>query len=234
LLAYAIVDVLGEALSRPVLTTVACTAVLIGASVLHARTFTRITDDQALDSIPMLSTFYGLYGDGEWSTIGDRLRTELAGKNVRIALHPAGAIPFYGDLDTIDMLGLNDLEIPQHGILAADVNRRPGHRRWTTLRYLVDSKVNFVLGAPIVVAPGVISSQAGIEVLRRWMQIAMPLRSEQTNQGVFVGIPIDAQRSLIAWYLTANPTVDETIRTEHWEFADVDFERGTIRGGQAH
>ena len=77
-------------------------------------------------------------------------------KNVRIALHPAGAIPFYSDLDTVDMLGLNDPEIPQHGILAADVNRRPGHRRWTTLRYLVDSKVNLVLGAPIVVPPGVI------------------------------------------------------------------------------
>ena len=234
LLVYAIVEVLGDALHRKMLTTAACTAALIGASILHARSFTGITDDQALDSIPMLSTFYGLYGDGQWSTIGDRLRTELGGKNVRIALHPAGAIPFYSDLDTIDMLGLNDPEIPAHGILTADVNRRPGHRRWTTLRYLEDSKVNLVLGAPIVVAPGAISSRTGVDMLRRWLQIAMPVSSEQTRQGVFVGIPIDGQHSLIAWYLTASPMLDETIRTEHWEFADVDFERGMIRGGQAH
>jgi len=233
LLAYAIVGVLGDALHRPVLTAAACIAILIGASVIHARSFTGITDDKALDSIPMLSTFYGLYGNGPWSTIGDRLRTELAGKNVRIALHPAGAIPFYSDLDTIDMLGLNDPEIPAHGILTAEINRRPGHRRWATLRYLEDSKVNLVLGAPIVAPRGAISSRAGVDALHRWIQIAMPVSSEQPRQGVFVGIPIDGQRSLIAWYLTASPTLDETIRAEHWEFADVDFERGTIRGGQA-
>jgi arabinofuranosyltransferase len=234
LLAYAIVEVLGDALHRRVLTTAGCTAILIGASIIHARSFTGITDDKALDSIQMLSTFYGLYPDGQWSAIGDRLRADLGGKNVRIALHPAGAIPFYSDLDTIDMLGLNDAEIPEHGILAPAINRRPGHRRWATLGYLEDSQVNLVLGAPILVPPGVISSGAGVDFLRRWLQVAMPLGWEQIRRGVFVAIPVDGQRSLVAWYLTASPTLDETMRAEHWEFADVDFDRGTIRGGRAH
>jgi arabinofuranosyltransferase len=233
LLAYAIVDVLADALHRPVLVTAACTAILIAASIMHARSFTGITADQALDSIHMLSTFYGLYGDGRFSAIGDRLRTELGGKDVRIALHPAGAIPFYSDVDTVDMLGLNDAEVAEHGILTAAVNRRPGHRRWATLRYLEARQVNLVLGAPIVVPPGLISSRAGVDALHRWMQIAMPVSSEQVDQAVFVGIPIDRQRSLIAWYLTKSPALDDTIRREHWEFADVDFEHGTTRGGRA-
>ena len=233
LLGFAIVEVLGDVLHRPVLTTAGCSAILIGASIVHARTFTGITDDRALDSIHMLSTFYGLYPDGQWSAIGDRLRTELGSKNVRIALHPAGAIPFYSDLDTIDMLGLNDPEIPAHGILAPAIDRRPGHRRWASLSYLEDRKANLVLGAPIVVAPGVISNRGGVDFLRRWLQVAMPLSAGEIHQGVFVAIPINRQRSLVAWYLTASPTLDETVRTQHWEFADVDFDRGTIRGGQA-
>jgi hypothetical protein len=234
LVGFAIVEVLGDALRRPLLITAGCTAILIGASILHARAFTGITDDQALDSIHMLSTFYGLYPDGQWSSVGGRLHAALGGKNVRIALHPAGAIPFYSDLDTVDMLGLNDLEISVRGALAPTIDRRPGHRRWATLEYLDEKKVNLVLGAPIVVAPGVISGRGGVEFLRRWMQVAMPLSAGQIDKAVFVGVPIDSRRSLVAWYLTASPTLDETVRQEHWEFADVDFQRGTIRGGYAH
>jgi arabinofuranosyltransferase len=233
LLGFAIVEVLGNALHRPVLITAGCTAILIGASIIHARRFTGITDDRALDSIHMLSTFYGLYPDGQWSSVGDRLQAELGGKNIRIALHPAGAIPFYSDLDTIDMLGLNDPEIPGHGTLAPAIDRRPGHRWWATLRYLEDRKVNLVLGAPILVPPGLISNRGGVDFLRRWIQVALPLASEQIHGGVFVAIPIDGQRSLVAWYLAPSATLDETVRQQHWEFAQVDFDRGTIRGGHA-
>jgi len=84
-----------------------------------------------------------------------------------------------------------------------------------------------------VVAPGVISGRAGVEVLRRWMQLAMPLSAGRIDKAVFLGVPIDSRRSLVAWYLNANPALDETVHQEHWEFADVDFERGTIRGGYA-
>jgi hypothetical protein len=233
LIGFAIVEVLGEVSRRPVLITVGCVAMLIGASIMHARAFTGLTDDQALDSIHMLSTFYGLYPDGQWSSVGGRLHAALGGKNVRIALHPAGAIPFYSDLDTVDMLGLNDPEIAAHGALAPAIDRRPGHRRWATLEYLDDKKVNLVLGAPIVVAPGVISGRGGVDFLRRWMQVAMPLSSGQIDKAVFIAVPIDSRRSLVTWYLTASPALDETVRQEHWEFADVDFERGTIRGGVA-
>ena len=234
LVVFAIVEVLGDVLRRPVLVTVGCAAMLIGASIMHARAFTSITDDQALDSIHMLSTFYGLYPDGQWSSVGGRLHAALDGKDVRIALHPAGAIPFYSDLETVDMLGLNDPEIPVHGgALAPAIDRRPGHRWWATLEYLDERKVNLVLGAPIVVAPGVISGRGGVEVLRRWMQLAMPLSAGRIDKAVFLGVPIDSRRSLVAWYLNANPALDETVRQEHWEFADVDFERSTIRGGYA-
>ena len=125
--AYLIVVPLGSLLVRkPIVTAVVLTVFLASMSFVHARTFKGRTRDEALDSIPNLATFVGVYPGGDWSVIGKRLRAELEGSDAILAMTGVGALPYYSGLRTIDMWGLNDRVVAEHGNPAPPSDLRPG------------------------------------------------------------------------------------------------------------
>ncbi len=87
----------------------------------------------------------------DWIGVGERLHQVFPGgyrDGPKIAVTAAGAIPFHSALRTVDMLGLNDVEIARNGIQFAD---RPGHRRMVDPHLLVERNVHLVLGHPYLI-----------------------------------------------------------------------------------
>ncbi len=221
LLAYLVWFPLGGAWIRRPLTVALASVLLLGAaSFHHARSFTGMTDDEALDSIPMLGTFYGRYSDGDWSRLGLALKQSLEGTNAVIATTAVGAVPFYSGLRTIDQWGLNDLEIPRHGNPATGT-RRPGHRRHATLSHLRDQGVNFVIGHPRIVKQGQLSNATDARGLGRWLMNVVRFNRERIDQAVVVAMPLDKGEALLMWYLTPSPAIDKVIADRRWEIVEI-------------
>ena len=132
---YLVVVPLGCLLiKKPVAVAVLLTAFLGSISFVHVRNFRDMTGDKTLDSIPLLSTFYGFYPDGDWTAIAEPLRAECDASGVLIATTAAGAIPYYSGLRTIDMWGVNDRVVAQEGIRAGDISSpRPQKVRYASV-----------------------------------------------------------------------------------------------------
>jgi hypothetical protein len=85
----------------------------------------------------------------DWDGVGRRLGElfDRPGCDVIIATTAAGAIPYYSRLETIDMVGLNDRYVALHGRRFGD---RVGHTRMAPLDYLLERRVNLIIGHPWV------------------------------------------------------------------------------------
>ena len=223
LVAYLVWFVLGEAwMRRPLVAALASLLLLGSASLHHARSFTGMTGDEALDSIHTLGTFYGRYPDGDWTRLGRYLKRNLEHTDAVLATTAAGAIPFYSDLRTIDQWGLNDLEIPRHGNRAEGA-RRPGHRRHATLSYLRAQGVNLIIGHPQIVKQGQLSKAQDARALGRWLMNLVRYNREPLGEATVVAMPLDRGEALLMWYLTPSPAIDRAIERQGWESAVVSF-----------
>lgn len=86
--------------------------------------------------------------DSEWVQAGQILNKTFAGVPIKTAIMPAGAVPFYSKLYTLDMLGLNEKWVARNGEHYLD---KPGHHRIAPFKYLQEQKVDLVLGHPFIV-----------------------------------------------------------------------------------
>lgn len=112
--------------------------VLLG-SLHHASTFGEYSSVHRIIAIRQLAT-------NEWDEMGRVLGKSLHyDARVTIATTPAGAIPSYSRLKTIDMHGMNDRWVARHGDIIGSV---PGHQRIASLSYLLEREVNIVIGYP--------------------------------------------------------------------------------------
>ena len=147
---------------------------------------------------------------GEWSRAGRMLKEAFNGnKNVWIATSGAGAIPFYSELPTIDMLGLNDRWIAHHGITLGTV---PGHQRISPMSYLVNRNVNILLGHPTIIKTGASLTQIPLA----------PMDSTFTLiYATLILAPISPAEQLVMVYLQQNSIVDEVIRRNNWGVINV-------------
>jgi len=227
LLAYLIHGGLGRTLGYPLTCTAIALAILGTASIRHANEFSGTSEDKALDSIATLGTFYGNAPTGNWSRLGDRLREDLRGTNARLALHPVGAIPYYSELETVDMWGLNDLWIARHGQEVPAAYPRPGHRRHATLAYLEEQSVHLVIGEPTRIARGELTRLAQPRAFALWIQSAISFNQERVQQATLVAMPLDEKEALLMWYLTPSPQINRAIVQHGWEVQR--FGRGPAR-----
>jgi hypothetical protein len=111
----------------------------------------------ALDLFPRLygvESFRQLHGHlhnptENWIGIGKKLKAIFPSvdEELTIGVTPAGAIPYYSGLRSIDLLGLNDRFIAKQGVV---IGTRPGHTRGPTLDYLYKSQINLLIGHPQV------------------------------------------------------------------------------------
>ncbi|MCL2449837.1 MAG: hypothetical protein FWD17_12890 [Polyangiaceae bacterium] len=188
-------------------------------SVLGSASYAHRTSDQNfLTEGPAVETIHGLAGhltdpQSSWVEVGVGLERIFGGDDrVTIAVMAAGAVPYYSRLRTIDMLGINDRWIPEHGVILGD---RPGHRRGPTLAYLAGQRVTFVIHPWARRDPVESSLSAyGPEQIRRYVPQS-DIR-ELPPDAEIVELPVAPDRPLRALYLVRNPYVDQMIRERGW------------------
>jgi hypothetical protein len=180
-----------------------------------------MTPDMTLDSINALATFYGQYPERDWKKIGAPLGRELAGTGAIIAVHAAGAIPFYSDLTTVDMWGLNDAEVAAYGSPPPPDYHRPGHRRHATLAYLKERLVNLIVGDPTLLR-GSIQDPRLADQLQIWARhVAIAHNREPIGEITLVAMPLPSGESLLMWYLTPSDQINQAISQYRWPTARI-------------
>jgi hypothetical protein len=190
-------------------------ALLAYGSLHHATTF-RYDSFYEIESKAMLQGHLTLPNE-QWVNIGTVLGDAFGhDPAVRIAVTAAGAIPYYSGLTTIDMLGLSDRFVPTGGIV---LGNRPGHQRIAPLSYLRERGVHLAVSHPTVVPAG--SPTFVAPFLPR-------AEGEPVPDIPLVEIPLDPGHTLVVWYLTADPRVDEVIRRNGWKLTRVSAD-GPVR-----
>ncbi len=74
---------------------------------------------------------------------------EHAEPGARIATTAAGTIPYYSQLHTLDLLGLNDAWVAHH---VEPTGVRPGHRKRAPLSYVLEQDIDYVIDHPTITA----------------------------------------------------------------------------------
>jgi hypothetical protein len=101
-----------------------------------------ISYDYNVDSIGALRNYVK-----QWSSVGKLIR-EIGNPSDTIAVTAAGIIPYYTDMYTIDMYGLEAADLSKYGHL--EHFTRPGHRMTISLKYLYDNKPHYMIAHPLI------------------------------------------------------------------------------------
>lgn len=189
-------------LRRPVIRFLLIALVMFG-SIYHVLTFT-YSESEQIEPIKQLN---GHLVDSRenWIGIGKYLDEIFHNTpDVSIAVTASGAIPYYSRLTTIDMLGMSDRWVAQHG---EKLGLRPGHQRIATLKYLTERKVNLVISHPLVL-------EQSAPVAELPMLPADP--DDRVPYAKVIELPFENGHKLIVLYLTPYPAIDEAIKHYHW------------------
>ena len=151
-----------------------------------------------------------------WSEAGIKLK-ELFGRDsadVVIATTAAGAIPYYSQFKTIDMLGLNDPWIAQYG--EPTKYFRPGHNKWAKLDYYLKEKVNFIIGHPQFKEKGWSETKAALSMddfdnfhIASFTGLDLPPESS------IIEVPLNENYNFYILYIIANPAIDRVITEQN-------------------
>ena len=195
-------------------------AALVVATCLHACTFDGSPWKRGLASVPELQSY--VTGERSWGRIGAMLNREFQGTpDFRIAVTPAGALPYYARLSVLDMLGLNEPYVARHG---APLSARAGHRRIATIAYMRAQGVNLVIVQPTLVRrdarpAGYGARDANLRAMFVFCAIPDP---EALPAGVrMLEIPFGSDDVLLAIYLTPHPAVDAKIAAQGWRLVPL-------------
>lgn len=139
---------------------------------------------------------------------------------VRISTTAAGAIAYYAQLPTVDMLGLNDAWIANHGAAVKDPGRKwlgakPGHQKKATLDYLLNRQVHLLVGHPRIVKHETDLSKHSLNDFTSGIGLSLDPAAYPPDAKL-VRIPIDKQSALIAVYLTPHPAIEQALKTCGW------------------
>ncbi len=193
---------------QPILPRALLIGIILIGSWRHWKTF---ENRDGVESIRALHAHVAA-PEENWIGAGKRLG-ELFGHlpGVRIATTAAGAIPYYSGLYSVDMLGLNDAWVARHGIT---LGSRPGHQRISPLSYLIERKVNLVIGQPMVLPRGIRPADhpafRNLEILE-----LMDLEPNQLpGELLMVEIPLDSLYTLSVVYLQQDEGIDRVIQTQ--------------------
>ncbi len=171
----------------------------------------------ALSGVPPTSRLHEhVYDVSEnWAGIGKRLG-EIFGQDseVTIAVGPVGAIPYFSELRTIDMHGLNDRRVAIEGrVLGA----RPGHQRIAGYNYLVEQGTNLVIGHPVLRDSSFVPPDEWTPEGKPGMGVFYVDDISNLPTGAeMVEIPIADGYTLWMLYLVRHPAVERAIERYGW------------------
>jgi hypothetical protein len=148
----------------------------------------------------------------EWFEIGTVLGNAFPHSvQPKIAVVPAGVIPYRSRLPSVDMLGLNDPDVQDFIHLPEQL---VGHRRLAPLDLLEGRRVNFLIAHPVVLprlAPGMRYSFA--EFARRPFAYADEYRLKGHD---VIELPLSGDRVTYILYLTEDRDVTARIDQLGW------------------
>lgn len=204
----ALVGGVKEAWGKPAFAAIA-SSVMLTASVVHGHFFRYYVRPAGIGNIPEMSQLTDW-----WRDIGEQLRADLGtDSGVRIAVSPAGAIPYCSGLQSIDILGLNDLWVARHGYVRKNCDVCLGHMRSATIDYLESAGANLVIGHP---QEPRLEPRTPDEIFRA-MFFDAQLDYDRAPPGTrLLRIPVGAQRSVYAIYLEKNQAIDSLIARGAW------------------
>jgi len=167
------------------------TVVCVAVNIQHAIVFqsTRLTDTTAKLNRFLTEPYTNWIASGK--SLGKLFYTGSP-DDVLIATYPAGAIPYYSGLPTVDLFGLNDRWVAENGWLS---RRMAGHRHRAPDSYLEQKKVNIIIDFPRYYCP----------------KINKEMRQEYTWLPALL-LPLENDCYLIGHYLTPHPKIDELIK----------------------
>jgi hypothetical protein len=190
---------------RPLLQAAAI-ALVVAGSIVHAKGF---AGTARIETIAMLESH--LDGDCGWRAVGQGLHAVFADHSFGagshgpvIAVTAAGAIPYYAQLKTIDMLGLSDPWIARHGLVFGN---RPGHTHFGTLAYYRKAGANLV---GTMVAPAADPAEGIARETLFWMLIP-DFHAAELAPASMLRLRLGAHCSIYSLYLQPHPAVEQLI-----------------------
>ena len=168
-----------------------------------------------------------LWGENkDWVGVGKALgRVFNYSQEIKIAVIPAGAIPFYSRLPTLDMLGLNDRWVARNGIIWNSV---PGHSRMATPEYMLSSNVNLVVAYSYLVSRADASKEVqGLNA--EDFEMRTELLPEQSR---FVCVPVNKVNSVVVLYLQRHPVIDAAIAENHLQVFEINRNKSSKQSGK--
>lgn len=199
---------------------------MLAASFIHAIAFDKVPWKRGIESVSDLARHL-THPDSDWIGIGMFLRDAFReDDSVVVAITPAGAIPYFSDMTSIDMLGLNDKWIAKNGVKLSD---RPGHQRISTVKHLVDVGATFVVGHPTMVSD-VAQLQRGVrmdQLETMFLGKPMPDPESLPAHAQVVLVPYSKSKHLLAIYLTPTPAMNRRLEELGWQLVPI------LRAGQA-
>jgi len=188
---------------------------LLAGSFHHQQTFTFINGIEPVDILEGHLTKPA----ENWVGTGKTLAVLFPGRDepVVIAVSAAGAIPYYSQLPTVDVLGLNDKWIARQGITAS---KRAGHQKRPTLDYLLQREVTLVIAYPLVKDNTPVMIESADDLKRYFLYGDL---SRLPAGAVVLEIPVASGYSLQAIYLTPHPAVDRLIAERHLITHDIEI-----------
>ena len=182
-------------------------------------------DYPMMDTIPQLKVFHE-----ECRTLSKEINALLDKQqrgSVKIGVTAAGIIPFYTQMPTLDLLGLNSREVALTGARIRHLKHfgnRPGHVRIATYETVMASGVNLLVNHPWVVkADSEILSWDTKDILRYWLlgktsnpDLVYVCRVFFPPSGIptptIIAWPLSDGRYWLTAYLNPHPAVDEAIQ----------------------
>jgi len=176
------------------------------SSLIYMSTFTM--HKFGLESIHYLESHITA-PNNDWKGIGLKLNEIDTNDKLRIAVSPAGAIPYFSRLYTVDMLGLNDKHIAKNGLKYRDT---PGHFKMASLEYLDSKSVNIIIGHPIMIKTIELPDfRKKFYSDRRIIKKILPTvaSSLDDDEIKIAEIPINDEYSLVSWYLNESDIIEK-------------------------
>ncbi|MGB3411891.1 MAG: hypothetical protein WBA45_11910 [Microthrixaceae bacterium] len=136
----------------------------------------------------------------------------------KIAIAPLGVLPYFSDLEAVDVLGLTDPVTARHGFAISPYY--PGHVRMAHIEHLLAQHVNLILGQPGSRDPAPARRSYRISELT-FLYPSGDLNALPEDAQVIEVPQIDGSAWLII-YLLQNDKVDAAIERNGWAVYPVD------------
>ena len=189
---------------------------LLAGSVHHALVFDAWPRGRGPESRRDLQDHLSSPGQN-WIAIGRALdQAAGADRSLRIAVGPAGAIPYYSQLPAVDMIGLTDRWVARHGDV---LSTWPGHQRVAPYHYLARREVNLIIGHPVLRS----AAQPRIAAygLPYFQALALPGATADALPETIrvVEMPVEDGHYLPMLYVRPHPVVDGLLERRLWREA---------------